>query len=123
MAEISHKLLPYLVEYFGESQIEVDEGGIFAESYLLGYDDVSWLFPKDRERQSYLDEAVNFNSAAGILSFSHKVKDIENKAYTALLLSNEDYSRALLFCLQVEDIVSGGTEVIMIKDFTLVEGI
>jgi hypothetical protein len=112
---ISKKILPYLTKYFNGCELLLSENGFFSESYLLGYDEIEHLIP---EKHKYYFKNTDFiNGASGIVNFSNQAKRFNGHEYIVMLLSNEDYSKALFLYLQCNNASSNAQINILVADF------
>lgn len=94
---ISQQLKPYLESHFKGCTISNNKG-LFAESYLFDFEEVQHLIPKEYHNQ--FKPTDKLNAANGFIEFITVSKELEGSEYLALLLSDEDYSKAFLFAVQ-----------------------
>ena len=113
--EISVKLAPYIVNYFTDCELYGLDDNLFAESYLLGYDEVAHLIPS--EYKGLFSKTDFFNGASGFLDFNYQAGQFKGSDYTIMLLSNEDNSKALFLYVQASNFVTSIQTDILIADF------
>ena len=121
LTEVCKKLAPYITDYFAGCEISGLDDNLFAESYLLGFEEVEHLIPD--EHKSLFNVSDFLNGASGFLNFNYQAKKFRGREYTLMLLSNEPYTEALLLYVQ-EDNPSGDVQSdILIADFIKKEGL
>jgi hypothetical protein len=107
--------MPFIVDYFAGCELSELDGDLFAESYSFEREEIFHLIPN--EHSGLFNDADNFTGASGFLNFNYQAKRFRGCEYTVMLVSNEDYSKALFLYVQEEN-PSGDTHSdILIADF------
>ena len=120
LVEIGNLFIPDLCNYFKGAAISNLDEGLFVESYLFDFEEVRHLIPE--QHCSNYEKSDLFNCASGVILFDAVPEEMENKEYSALLLVNEDYSRALVFAIEETDSNTGENKIITLRNFIEDEG-
>jgi len=110
--EVGRKILRYLKNLLVGYEI-IDDGELFSESYLLHFADIE-LFTQG-DGYPLLDDDGVYNCASGFLKAESKLNKINGLQFIVTLVSNENYSRALLLYLHI--LIGDGELVLLIKNF------
>lgn len=104
--QISGEMGKYLQDYFKGCALSNMDECLFGESNIFDFEEVKHLIPK---RHHHLFKSTDkFNGASGII----EPDEMGKCEYMITLITNEDYTKALLLCIQESD-----EKAVILKDF------
>lgn len=109
LTEISCRLEKYVTCHFKDF-ILLEGQCLFAESYLFYFDEVKHLIP-DKYHHRFKD--TKFNGASGLLEGGSMSDESE---FILMMLTDEEYSKALFLLIQEENDLSDKERVTMLAD-------
>lgn len=106
LCQISRGVEKYVKEYFKSCALFNMDECLFGESNLFDFEEVKHLIP---EKHHHLFKSTDkLNGISGII----EPDENEECEYTVTLIANEDYTKALLLCLQELE-----EKTVILKDF------
>jgi len=119
MTQVSRRMEEYLAKHFenGERGVVIANGtGIFQEVVRLAYGEIDHLLVQPDEVQLFSDDDW-FNCASGTFEITNLGND-SSEELTAMLLLNDEQTKALFLYVQKEIDADGELANILVKDFT-----
>ena len=114
LQEISLRLQPYIIKYFTGCELEDFDDGMFAESNLIGVEELKEILPT--KYLSLFDNNSLVNLASSEICFIHQGKRFKNRDYTVYMVVDEEYTK-VLFLLLHETGEDGREKTIILKNF------
>ena len=119
MEAISKLMQPYIDDYFRQNYMLRPEAGVFQESYTFEFGEIKNLIPA--EYHSLYKETSLFNGASKFVYCQSHCDDGSkhegDSIFTAMLISDERYEKALFLLIKREDSFKGIEENILLADF------
>jgi len=114
LLEISDMMKPHISNYFKDSKILDEAGGMFQETVMLYGEEVRHLIPAEYNKRVNDDDT--FSASSGFIRVDTKTQVHRGKEYTAMLLHTD--TQAITLHLQEQDNTTHASRDILLADFT-----